>query len=63
MVKGEVRTQFIGFVATIEKEGRDGNVQVLTQVQDMELTDKELARLKRLQEETAEKVEAALDEG
>ncbi len=63
MVKGEVRTRFIGFVATIEKEGRDGNVQVLTQVQDMELTDKELARLKRLQKETAEKVEAALDEG
>lgn len=24
MVKGEVRTQFIGFVATIEKEGRNG---------------------------------------
>lgn len=60
MVDTKTRTEFIGFSSTIEKEGRQGSIQVFTQVQGMPVTDKELAELRRLQEEAAKKVDEML---
>ncbi len=57
----KTKTDFIGFSSTIEKEGREGSIQVFTQVQGRPVTDKELAELQRLQEEAAVKVEEILN--
>ncbi len=61
MVETETKTDFIGFSSTIEKEGREGSIQVFTQVQGMPVTDRELAELRRLQEEAAVKVDEMLN--
>lgn len=61
MIATETKTDFIGFSSTIEKEGREGSIQVFTQVQGMPVTDRELAELRRLQEEAAEKVDEMLN--
>ena len=62
VIQTETRTDFIGFSSTIEKEDREGSIQVFTQVQGMPITDKELAELRRLQEEAAAKVNEMLNE-
>ena len=61
LVQSETKTDFIGFSSTIEKEDREGSIQVFTQVQGMPITDKELAELRRLQEEAAAKVDEMLN--
>lgn len=61
MVEAGTRTDFIGISSTITKEGREGSIQVFTQVQGMPVTDKELAELRRLQEEAAVKVDEMLN--
>ena len=60
VVEAETKTDFIGISSTITKKGRDGCIQVFTQVQGMPVTDKELAELRRLQEEAATKVDEML---
>jgi len=55
------RIDFIGISSSIRKEGREGCVQVCVQVEGMPVTDRELAELKRLQEETAAKADGVLD--
>jgi len=60
VVEAETKTDFIGISSTIKKNGRDGCIQVFTQVQGMPVTDKELAELRRLQEEAAVKVDKML---
>lgn len=60
MVEAETKTDFIGISSTITKKGRDGCIQVFTQVQGMPVTDRELAELRRLQEEAATKVDEML---
>lgn len=57
----QTRTEFIGFSSTIEKEGREGNIQVFTHVQGMPITDEELAGLRRLQEEAAARVDEMMN--
>lgn len=60
VVEAETKTDFIGISSTITKKGRDGCIQVFTQVQGMPVTDRELAELRRLQEEAATKVDEML---
>lgn len=62
VIEAETKTDFIGISSTITKKGRDGCIQVFTQVQGMPVTDKELAELRRLQEEAAAKVDEMLEE-
>lgn len=62
MVEESARTDFIGISSNITKKNRNGSIQVFIQVQGMPITDSELAELKRLQEELAEKVDGALKE-
>lgn len=62
MVEKGTRTDFIGISSNITKEGREGSIQVFTQIQGMPVTDKELAGLRRLQEEAAVKVDEMLSE-
>lgn len=40
MVEAGTRTDFIGISSNITKEGRDGSIQVFTQVQGMPVSDK-----------------------
>ncbi len=61
MVETGTRTDFIGISSNITKEGREGSIQVFMQVQGMPITDKELAGLRRLQEEVAAKVDEMLN--
>ncbi len=60
MVEAGTRTDFIGISSNITKVGREGSIQVFTQVQGMSVTDKELSELRRLQEEAAAKVDEML---
>ena len=62
MVEESARTDFIGISSNITKKNRDGSVQVFIQVQGMPITDRELAELRKLQEELATKVDRALEE-
>ena len=62
MVGAGTRTNFIGLSTNITKENRSGSVEVFIQVQGMAVTDTELSDLKKLQEEMAVKVDAALKE-
>lgn len=61
MVEAGTRTHFIGISSNIKKEGREGSIEVFTQVQGMPITDRELAELRRLQEEAATKVDEMLN--
>ncbi len=58
MVEAGTGTDFIGIIT---KKGREGSIRVSTQVQDMPITDKELAELRRFQEEAAAKVDEMLN--
>ena len=62
MVEKGVRTDFMSISSNITKKNRDGSVQVFIQVQGMPITDRELAELRKLQEELATKVDGALEE-
>ena len=62
VVEESARTDFIGISSNITKKNRDGSVQVFIQVQGMPITDRELAELRKLQEELATKVDGALEE-
>ena len=62
MVEKGVRTDFMSISSNITKKNRDGSVQVFIQVQGMPITDRELAELRKVQEELATKVDGALEE-
>jgi len=61
MVENRIRTDYFRLSSIITKEGREGRVQVFTDVQGMPVTDEELAELRRLQKETAAKVDEILN--
>lgn len=52
------KVNFIGMTNTITAEGRNGQLQLFTQLTDFETTDEELSQIKEIQQEAAAKLEA-----